>query len=64
MSTREHQIYNIAEVDQKAKNTETCCHSGSNERPSASDGVQNSQVVILFTQPLHSGRIWHKVNFF
>ena len=21
-------------------------------------------ILILFTQPLHSGRIWHKVNFF
>ena len=25
--------------------------------------LENTNLIILFTQPLRSGRIWHKVNF-
>ena len=58
------------------RNLETwgdACHSNSSGKPSANDDVKNSQWLNNnnnnnknndpIYQPLHSGRIWHKVNF-
>ena len=33
-------------------------------KESSIDDKHIGNIVIIFTQPLRSGRIWHKVNFF
>ena len=44
-SRRDHPNCIIVEIGQNTENEETCCHSNSNEKPSANDGMKNSQQI-------------------
>ena len=68
-------IIQVKKKKNTLKTTETCCGTlinASFPQTFVSDGrewlidrglVDNIKYQVLFTQPLRSGRIWHKVNF-